>query len=103
MGVSLGDYVAPGQVILVLSDVQHMHVETTDLSERDVPSVKVGQAATISIKALNQEVPGTVKAISPLAQSLGGDVVYTAILDLPTLPQGALAGMSVDVQFQSGP
>jgi multidrug efflux pump subunit AcrA (membrane-fusion protein) len=32
--VSSGDYVLPGQVILVLCDVKHMHVETTDLSER---------------------------------------------------------------------
>ena len=100
--MSSGDYVLPGQVILVLSDVSHLHVETTDLSERDVPQVKLGQAATVSIKALNQQVAGKVSAISPLADSLGGDVVYKTTILLDKLPANIRAGMSVDVQFTTG-
>jgi multidrug resistance efflux pump len=99
---SLGDYVSPGQVILVISDVNHMHVETTDLSERDVPMVKLGQAATVSIKALNKNVSGKVGAISPLADTLGGDVVYNVTILLNTLPSNLRSGMSVDVQFNTG-
>jgi multidrug efflux pump subunit AcrA (membrane-fusion protein) len=97
--VSSGDYVLPGQVALVLSDVSHMHVETTDLSERDVPQVKLGQTVTVSVKALNQSVAGKVNAISPLADSLGGDVVYKTTIQLDALPAGIRAGMSVEVQF----
>ncbi len=100
---SIGDYVSLGQVILVLSDVNYMHVETTDLSERDVPKVKLGQAATVSIKALNQDVAGKVSAISPLADTLGGDVVYKVTIVLDSLPSNLRAGMSVDVQFNTGP
>jgi HlyD family secretion protein len=100
---SVGDYVSSGQVILVLSDINHMHVETTDLSERDVPKVKLGQVATVSIKALNQDVAGKVSAISPLADTLGGDVVYKVTIVLDSLPSKMLAGMSVDVQFNAGP
>jgi HlyD family secretion protein len=99
---SVGDYVSPGQIILVLSDVNHMHVETTDLSERDVPKVKLGQAATVTIKALNQDIPGKVSAISPQADSLGGDVVYKVTILLNTLPSNLRSGMSVDVQFNTG-
>jgi multidrug resistance efflux pump len=99
---SVGDYVSPGQIILVLSDVNHMHVETTDLSERDVPKVKLGQAATVTIKALDQNVPGKVSAISPQADSLGGDVVYKVTILLDTLPANLRSGMSVDVQFNTG-
>jgi HlyD family secretion protein len=99
--VSIGDYVSPGQVILVISDVSHMHVETTDLSERDVPKVKLGQVATVSIKALNQNVAGKVSAISPLADTLGGDVVYKVTIVLDDLPSNLRAGMSVDVQFNT--
>jgi multidrug resistance efflux pump len=99
VAVSTGDFISPGQVILVISDVKHLHVETTDLSERDVPSVKVGQAVTVSIKALNQDVNGKVSAISPLADSLGGDVVYKVIIALDDLPANGRAGMSVVVQF----
>ena len=75
--MSVGDYVSPGQVILVLSDVKNLHVETSDLSELDVPESR-GRASghRLSIKALNQDVAGKVTAISPLADSLGGDVVY---------------------------
>jgi multidrug resistance efflux pump len=100
---SVGDYVLPGQVILVISDVNHMHVETTDLSERDVPKVTLGQGATVSIKALNRDVSGKVSAISPLADTLGGDVVYKVIIRLDTLPSNLRAGMSVDVQFNTSP
>jgi multidrug resistance efflux pump len=100
---SVGDYVSPGQIILVISDVNHMHIETTDLSERDVPEVKLGQVATVSIKALNQNVSGKVSAISPTADTLGGDVVYKVVILLDTIPSNLLAGMSVDVQFNAGP
>ena len=101
MNVSLGDYVSPGVIVLVVSDVTRFHVETTDLSERDVPNVKVGQTATVTIKALGKDVSGHVTSISPLADTLGGDVVYKTViaLDLP-LPDGIRAGMSVDVAYQ---
>jgi multidrug efflux pump subunit AcrA (membrane-fusion protein) len=99
--VSLGDYVLPGQVILVLCDVKHMHVETTDLSERDVPSVTPGQVVTVTIKALNQDVTGKVMVISPLADSLGGDVVYMVTIALDEIPATLRDGMSVDVLFNT--
>jgi multidrug resistance efflux pump len=101
VAASVGDYVSPAQVVLVISDVNHMHVETTDLSERDVPKVKLGQVVTVTIKALNQDVSGKVTAISPLADTLGGDVVYKVSILLDTLPSNVLSGMSVDVQFNT--
>ena len=98
---SSGEWVAPGQPILVLADLDHLQVKTTDLSERDVPEIKVGQAATINVKALNQDVQGVVSEISPLADTLGGDVVYQTTIDLDTIPSGLRAGMSVDVRFDN--
>ena len=97
-----GEWIVPGQPILVLADLDHLQVETTDLSERDVPMVKVGQEVNVWIKALNQEVPGHVIGISPLAESLGGDVVYKTTIDLDALSEGLRPGMSVEVQFGSG-
>jgi multidrug resistance efflux pump len=99
--VSTGDYVSPGQVILVISDIKHLHVETIDLSERDVPKVETGQAVTVSIKALNQNVNGKVTVISPLAESLGGDVVYRVTIMLEAIPANLRAGMSVEVHFMA--
>lgn len=99
--VHSGEWVSPGQAILVLVDVQHLQVETTDLSERDVPSVTIGQSASVLIKALNKNLSGTVSAIAPMADLLGGDVVYRTIIELETVPPELRAGMSVDVQFEN--
>ncbi|MEJ2597759.1 MAG: HlyD family efflux transporter periplasmic adaptor subunit [Anaerolineales bacterium] len=97
-----GEWVTPGQPILTIADLNHLRVETTDLSERDVPKIKIGQAVTVIVKALNQDVPGKVTDISPLADTLGGDVVYKTTIDLDTIPTGLRAGMSVDVRFDTG-
>jgi HlyD family secretion protein len=98
--VTLGEIASPSQVVVsVVSDVDLLQVETTDLSERDVPKVKVGQTVTVTIQALNQEVTGRVSAISPLADTLGGDVVYKTTIELDERPPGLQAGMSVEVQF----
>jgi len=97
--MAIGDFVPMGQVQMVLIDPSHMHIETTDLSERDIPNIKVGQAVSVNIKPLNQTVAGKVEAISPQADSLGGDVVYKVFIGLEKLPEGALPGMSVIVNF----
>ncbi len=94
-----GEFVAPGQMLMAIVDPTHVHVETTDLSERDVPRVKIGQNATVTVKALGEDVPGTVAVISPLAETLGGDVVYRVTIELATFPSGLLPGMTVDVGF----
>jgi len=96
------EWVIPGQAIMALADLEHPRIETTDLSEKDIPQVEVGQPVTILIEALNQEVTGHVAEISPLADTLGGDVVYKTTIDLDTLPPGLRSGMSVEVQFGAG-
>jgi len=40
-----------------------------------------------------------VSEISPLADTLGGDVVYQATIDLDSIPEGLRSGMSVEVRF----
>jgi HlyD family secretion protein len=94
-----GEWVIPGQPILILADLEHLRVETSDLSESDIPNVHIGQDATVFIKALNLDSAGRVSEISPLADTLGGDVVYKTIIDLDTIPPGLRAGMSVVVNF----
>jgi HlyD family secretion protein len=103
INVHNGDWVLPGAPILTLADLSSLQVETTDLSERSVPQVKVGQSASVFVKALGQNVKGKVKEISPLADTLGGDVVYGTVIALDSLPEGVRAGMSVDVSFGTTP
>ncbi len=97
--IHAGEWLIPGQSVLGLADLDHLRIETSDLSERDVPKVEVGQVVSIYVKALNQNVSGKVNEISPTADTLGGDVVYKTTIDLDTLPKGLRAGMSVEVRF----
>ncbi len=99
--VSPGEAVAPGQVLLTLADLDHFQVETTDLSERDVYLVKVGQQALVYIEALGEEVEGQVANISQQATTIGGDVVYAVTIDLATHPPDLLWGMSVEVEIST--
>jgi HlyD family secretion protein len=94
-----GEYVLPGQALVELSDVTHLQVETTDLSERDVSQVNIGQPVKVMLDALAQELSGTVVKISPVAEILGGDVVYRTTIALDNPPPELRAGMSVDVSF----
>lgn len=97
--VHAGEWVSPGQPLLVLTDMTQLQAETTDLGERDVPNVRPGQAVSVLIKALNTTVPGTVSAIAPEAERLGGDVVYKVTVVLQESPAGLRPGMTVDVTF----
>lgn len=100
LNVQAGDWVTPGQLILAMVDLKHLQVETTDLSERDVSKVKVSQPVTVFVKALALDVTGAVAEIAPLADTLGGDVVYKTIISLDSAPDGLLPGMSVDVKYE---
>jgi multidrug efflux pump subunit AcrA (membrane-fusion protein) len=97
-----GEWVVAGQPVLTIADVEHLNVETTDLSERDVPGVSVGQPVTVFVEALGETLSGHVSLIAPLADTLGGDVVYKITIDLDSIPAGLRSGMSVEVQFAEG-
>jgi predicted thioesterase len=62
--------------------------------------VRQGQAVTVNIKPLNEDVPGTVVAVAARAETIGGDTVYTTLIALESVPTGTLPGMSVDVDFE---
>ena len=89
--------VVPGQEVIMLGDLANFRVETTDLSERDAPLVQIGQSATVTVTALNQQFPGKVIDISRVSSTVGGDVVYKVTIQLDTQPKGLLWGMTTDV------
>lgn len=99
VNIHTGDMVNPGQVLFIVTDSTSLRVETTDLSERDTPQVQTGMTVTVRIKPLGVTVDGVVKAIAARADTIGGDVVYTAVIELEEIPVDARAGMSVEVDF----
>jgi HlyD family secretion protein len=93
----VGEYASPGQILILLSDTDHLQVKTTDLSERDITKVKIGDPARILVDAVSQEFDGEVTVISPVASTIGGDVVYEVTLAFTEQPEGLLGGMSAEV------
>jgi len=91
--------VAPGQVVLEVADVQHLQIETTDLSEKDVSRVMAGSPVNVYVEALGKQIKGSVSSIAPRATKVGGDVVYQVKVELDEQPQGLRWGMSVDVEI----
>jgi hypothetical protein len=61
--------------------------------------VQIGDPARIIIDALSEEFEGEVIGISPVANTLGGDVVYEVTIAFTEQPQGLLGGMSAEVSI----
>lgn len=100
--ISPYETVTPGQIVIVLGDLSKYQIETTDLSERDVTKVNVGQSATVFIEALGGEFTGKVADVARVSSELGGDVVYKVTIELDEQPAGLLWGMSADVDINVG-
>ena len=96
-----GERVIAGEPVITIADLSVLQVETTDLSERDVADIAVGQQASVYVEALNLDVPGHVKRISPQAKVIGGDVVYTVLIELAEQPASLRWGMTVVVSIET--
>jgi RND family efflux transporter MFP subunit len=96
-----GELVQANQAVLVLADLSQLQITTTDLSERDIARVKIGQTVSIYIEALDVTVMGKVIRISPISATVGGDVVYPVTIQLDDQPTGLLWGMSAEVEIET--
>jgi RND family efflux transporter MFP subunit len=97
--IAPGEFVQPHQVVITLASLDRLQVETTDLSERDIAGVQLGDSAEVFIEALNETVHGTVIAISPIADVIGGDVVFKVTIELESQPEELLWGMTAEVNI----
>lgn len=98
-----GELVLPDQAVLTLATLDDLQVETTDLSERDIARVKIGQPVSIYIEALDVTVSGKVIRISPISKTVGGDVVFPVAIELDEQPDGLLWGMTAEVEIKTAP
>jgi HlyD family secretion protein len=83
VNLDLGEPASPGgaTAAVVLADTSSWRVETTDLSERDVVRIAVGDPVTLTFEAIpNLSLPGTVSAIKPLGTDSFGDITYTVVV-----------------------
>jgi multidrug resistance efflux pump len=100
--VNTSEWVPPGSPVLLIADLEHLQVETTDLNEIDVAQIAVGDTAAITFDALpGLQVDGMVVRIAPKAAE-GAGVNYPVILELSDIPAELRWGMTafVDIELE---
>jgi HlyD family secretion protein len=103
-GIVVAVNIVPG-VNAPASDAVSMEVGpmevSADFAEADLPALKVGQDATVTVTAIDQQVSGTLSSITPTADSSGNTsvVTYAVLVTLPSAPDALRSGMSADVSI----
>ncbi len=95
-----GEFVPSNQAVLTLATLDNLQIETTDLSERDITKVKIGESVKITIKGFPEDFSGKVIGISPKADTVGGDVVFKVTIAFDKQPQNLLWGMTAEVSIE---
>lgn len=71
---------------------------TADVVESDIAAMSVGQAATVTVDAINATIGGTVSAIAPAAGAASSGVAsFPVTVALTGGPSGLRAGMTADI------
>jgi multidrug resistance efflux pump len=102
LNIETSEWVAPGQPVLLLADLNHLLVETTDLGEIDVAQIAVGDMAEVTFDALpDLSILAVITKIAPKATG-GSGVNYTVVLELDEVPEQLRWGMTayVDVELE---
>jgi multidrug efflux pump subunit AcrA (membrane-fusion protein) len=101
VNVHLGDTVTPGTTLVTVADLSRYQVETTDVDEYLIAKLRPGQAATLTIEALDGlELRGSVRTVSLQQQAApGGSPSYPVMIDLPATGAPLRPGMSVRISF----
>lgn len=99
LAVIPGEFVESNKTIVTLATLDRLQLETTDLSERDISDVKLGVPVDIFVEALGKNFAGKVVGISPRANTVGGDVVFTVTIAFDEQPEGLLWGMTAEVMM----
>ena len=100
--INPSEWVAPGSPVVLIADLEHLQVETTDLGEIDVAQIVVGDTAIVTFDALPDLVlEGTVVSIAPKAAE-GSGVNYPVILAFNEIPPELRWGMTafVDIELE---
>jgi multidrug efflux pump subunit AcrA (membrane-fusion protein) len=100
--VNPNEWVAPGSPVLLIADIEHLQVETTDLNEIDVAQIDEGDTVMVTFDALpDLTLEGTVVSIAPKAEA-GSGVNYPVIIELSEIPAELRWGMTayVDIEFE---
>ncbi len=97
VSIEPGDSVS-GQVVLLRGTAVEV---AASITESNLPSVRVGQSAEVSLPALDLKVVGTVDSVdlAGATKSASGVVSYGIVISLETPPEGVAPSMTADVDI----
>jgi HlyD family secretion protein len=96
---NVGDAIAPGGGLILLTDPAAVEVQTTVIEE-DLPLVQAGQSVDLFFDAQPDAiVRGTVTRIVPQRVRDKDRPLYTVYVAPDELPEGAVAGMTADASI----
>jgi multidrug resistance efflux pump len=96
------EWVPAGTPVIVLADLSTLRVETTDLNEVDAARVRVNDGAQVTFDAAPEFVGrGRIQRLLPMP-SVSGGTNYTAWVQVDSMPESILWGMTafVDIEVQ---
>ncbi len=97
--VNSSEWVAPGSPVLLIADLNHLQVRTTDLSEIDVARISLDDKTVVTFDALPDLVlDGTVISIAPKADE-GSGVNFPVVIELSEIPAALRWGMTAFVDI----
>ena len=96
-----GQFVSPGEPVLLLADFSEWFIETDNLTEIEVVEVSLGQKVTLVPDALPElELTGTVVSIKDIYEERQGDTTYTVRIALDRIDSRLRWGMKVINTFE---
>jgi HlyD family secretion protein len=99
--LDVGEQVSPGAGTVSVANTSEWQVNTTDLSELNIVSVKEGQAVTVTFDAVpGLELGGKVLRIQSLGVNKQGDITYKVVVKLDQQDERLKWNMTALVTFQ---
>lgn len=97
--IHVGEWVTPGQPVLMLADLKELHVETTDLNEIDVARIAPGDEVVVTFDALPDVVVNSQVDRIAVKATEGAGVNYAVVVVLGEIPAGLRWGMTAFVDI----
>jgi len=99
----VGERATPGIVLVRVADTSGWRIETTDLDETIVARVAPGAPVTMTFDGLpGVTVEGTVTSVALYGATVQGDVVYRAVVEPASVPEGLRWNMTATVTVAAG-
>ncbi|MBQ6005133.1 MAG: efflux RND transporter periplasmic adaptor subunit [Selenomonadaceae bacterium] len=96
VNAEVGQVISAGQSVLTLVQTNELEV-AVDIPENKISAVQIGQPCAITFWATNDSVSGTIREISPMADSTAR--TFTVKISLPDVPNIQL-GMTANVAMR---